>query len=86
MKIIVLFAYALYGIVIILSFFAGFQSSWLVIGTFALVTTYAYIAILIIFRQHWFKTLIKFWFLGGIYLFVLSMGVAVDFYLSLILL
>jgi hypothetical protein len=80
------FAYALYGIVIILSFFAGFQSSWLVIGTFALVTTYAYIAILIIFRQHWFKTLIKFWFLGGIYLFVLSMGVAVDFYLSLILL
>ncbi|HSI77889.1 MAG TPA: DUF3667 domain-containing protein [Lunatimonas sp.] len=80
------FAYALYGIVILLSFFGGIQSSWLVIGAFVLVTTYAYIALLKIYRQHWFKTLIKFWFLGGFYLFVLAMGVALDLYLSLILL
>ncbi|WP_158857286.1 DUF3667 domain-containing protein [Lunatibacter salilacus] len=80
------FAYALYGIVILLSFFGGFQSSWLMIGAFVLVTTYAYIALIKIYRQHWFKTLIKFWILGGFYLLVLSMGVAVDLYLSLILL
>lgn len=78
------FAYALYGIVILLSFFGGFTSLWLVNGAFILVTTYAYVALLRIYRQHWFKTLAKFWILGGLYLIVLGMGVSVDLYFSLI--
>jgi len=80
------FAYALYGIVILLSFFDGFTSAWFVIGAFVLVTTYAYLSLIKIYQQHWFKTLIKFWVLGGLYLFVLAFGMAAELYLSLILL
>ena len=80
------FAYALYGIVILLTFLGGIQSSWLIVGAFVWVTTYAYLALLKIYRQHWFKTLIKFWILGCLYLTVLLSGMAAELYLSLLLL
>ncbi|MDN3689907.1 DUF3667 domain-containing protein [Cyclobacterium jeungdonense] len=80
------FAYAIYGIVILLTFFGGIQSSWLILGAFVLVTTYAYLSFLKIYRHHWFKTLIKFWILGGLYLAVLLSGMAAELYLSLLLL
>ncbi|WP_439482185.1 DUF3667 domain-containing protein [Cyclobacterium plantarum] len=80
------FAYAIYGIVILLMFFGGIQSGWLIVGAFVLVTSYAYLALLKIYRQHWFKTLIKFWILGGLYLAVLLSGMAGELYLSLLLL
>ncbi|MFO7826073.1 MAG: DUF3667 domain-containing protein [Cyclobacterium sp.] len=80
------FAYALYGIVILLTFLGGIQSGWLIVGAFVWVTTYAYLALLKIYRQHWFKTLIKFWILGALYLTVLLSGMAAELYLSLLLL
>lgn len=79
-------AYAVYGLVILLSFWGDFKSSWYVIGAFVLVTTYSYVALLKIYRQHWFKTLVKFWILGGLYLLVLSTGMAFELYLSLLFL
>ncbi len=80
------FAYALYGTVILLAFFGGINSSWIFLAAFVWVTSYAYLALLRLYKQHWFKTLIKFWVLGGMYLTVLLVGMAAELYLSLLLL
>jgi hypothetical protein len=80
------FAYALYGLVILLNLSFGLQNNWLAEIAFILVTTYAYFAILRIFKQHWFRTLVKFWILGLGYLLVLLAGMGVELYFSLLLL
>lgn len=80
------FAYAVYGLVILLSLVFRIQNNWLAQIAFVLVTTYAYLSILRLFNQHWFRTLIKFWVLGFCYLLVLIGGFVLELYLSLILL
>lgn len=80
------FAYALYGMVILLNLVFSIQNNWLAEIAFVLVTTYAYLSILRIFNHHWFRTLVKFWVLGLCYLLVLFAGMGLELYLSLILL
>lgn len=80
------FAYALYGLVILLNLTFSLQNNWLSEMAFVLVTTYAYVAILRIFKQHWFRTLIKFWALGIGYFLVLLAGIGLELYFSLLML
>ncbi len=80
------FAYALYGLVILINHTFSIQNNWLAEIAFVLVTTYAYVAILRLFKQHWFRTLIKFWVLGIGYFLVLLAGMGLELYLSLLLL
>ncbi|MCR9254130.1 MAG: DUF3667 domain-containing protein [bacterium] len=43
-----------------------------------LVTLYSYISYITVYKQHWFKTLVKFALTGWMYGFVLSIGLAIE--------
>ncbi len=70
------FAYLIYGITLLITFYlidnqdvSGVNeiSDWVNMFSFILVSTYAYISFLKVYKQHWFKTLIKFNIHGFIY-------------------
>lgn len=74
------FAYFTYGITLLISFYLITDediSSFINIASFFLVSTYAYMSFLRVYKQHWFKTLIKFNIQGFVYfvlLFTFFMG------------
>lgn len=70
------FAYFIYGITLLITFYfidnqdlsgANEVSDWVNFFSFILVSTYAYISFLKVYKQHWFKTLIKFNIHGFLY-------------------
>jgi len=82
------FAYFLYGVFMIITFF------WLTdddFGTlanlfaFLVVTTYAYISFLRVYQQHWFKTLVKFNIVGGVYFSAILFFLFIEMMVSLLL-
>jgi len=80
------FAYLIYGIGILLIHFE-IGNPWTVIWiSFMMVTFYAFLSIKKIHGGGWFKTFFKFTLLGFIYLNILSMGLAFELYISLLLL
>ena len=74
------FSYFFYGISLLVIFFMVEDSSLrnnISLVSFILVSTYAYISFLKVYKQHWFKTFIKFNIVGSIYfLFILIFFVA----------
>ncbi|MEM9857925.1 MAG: DUF3667 domain-containing protein [Bacteroidota bacterium] len=64
------FAYFLYGISLIalLNIEDEDLSSYVGIASFLIVSTYAFVSFLRVYKQHWFKTLIKFNMTGAIYM------------------
>ncbi len=83
------FAYLIYGLTLIITYFyfASDRTSMLVNSSiFILVSTYAYISFLRVYKQHWFKTLVKFNIVGFIYLniilafFFLELAISVLLY------
>lgn len=68
------FAYLFYGVSLLIMLYAIDDEDWnSLFGSisFILVSTYAYISFLRVYKQHWFKTLIKFNITGMIYLFLI---------------
>ncbi|MEL7004471.1 MAG: hypothetical protein AAFN93_17320, partial [Bacteroidota bacterium] len=83
------FAYLFYGVCLLLILYATEDEDWQsLIGFigFIIVSTYAYISFLRVYKQHWFKTLIKFNLVGIIYnffiftFFVAEMLISMFFY------
>ena len=79
------FAYLIYGITILFTFYAIENedvSDWINLFSFVLVSTYTYISFLKVYKQHWFKALIKFNIHGFLYasflllFFVCSMAIS----------
>jgi hypothetical protein len=70
------FAYLIYGVTLMFTFYiiddgdvsgSNDASDWINFLAFVLVSTYAYISFLKVYKQHWFKTLIKFNIHGMLY-------------------
>lgn len=81
------FAYFLYGVsLIVMHFFLGDTAS-IVVGslTFILVSTYAYISFLKVYKQHWFKTLVKFNLTGVTYIVAIICFALLELVISLLL-
>ena len=79
------FAYLIYGITILFTFYVIENedvSDWINLFSFVLVSTYTYISFLKVYKQHWFKALIKFNIHGFLYasflllFFVCSMAIS----------
>jgi len=82
------FAYFLYGVFMIVSYYiiTNEDAGTLInIAGFLLVSTYAYISFLKVYKQHWFKTLVKFNIVGGIYLTAIFFFFLVEMMVSLLL-
>ncbi|SNS63283.1 Protein of unknown function [Belliella buryatensis] len=79
------FAYLIYGIGILLIQFLQFNSEWVIGLAFIWVSIYTYVSFKKIYRQGWFKTFLKFFLLGHIYVFFLSIGLMIELYITLLL-
>ncbi|MCA6075350.1 DUF3667 domain-containing protein [Fulvivirga sedimenti] len=69
------FAYFIYGITLIFTYFViknDGVSMFINFLIFVLVTTYAYLSFLRVYKQGWFKTLVKFNMVGFIYLILIT--------------
>ncbi|QCK14718.1 DUF3667 domain-containing protein [Mangrovivirga cuniculi] len=77
-------AYLVYGIVLLIQFKYDLSAS-IALYAFILVTTYSYISFLNVYKQGWFKTLIKFNILGFFYISFLQIAFAIEIILSLYL-
>lgn len=77
------FAYLIYGCGIFLFNLNMANSSMIIITCFVLVSTYAYISMMRIHRQHWLRTLLKFWVLGFVYFSTLFIAIGIELYVSL---
>ena len=74
------FVYLLYGLGLLLIFklissnVENYEAWRSILGLvfFVITTTYAYISFLKVYKQGWFKSLIKFWIVGAIYGFLLN--------------
>lgn len=78
------FAYLVYGTAILwmAKVKLGFSISFLL--AFVVVTAYAYFSMKNVSKQGWFKTLLKFWTIGLLYLTALVLAVTLELYLSLV--
>lgn len=79
------FSFFIYGLAMATLYWLIDSDNWAgMIGTgaFVLVTTYAYLSFKRVYGQKWFKTLIKFWLTGFIYIYILSFAVVVEMFLS----
>jgi len=88
------FAYLTYGITLLITFYmidnqdssgANELSDWINLFSFILVSTYAYISFLKVYKQHWFKTLIKFNIHGLVYAAILLLFFALEMGVSFLL-
>ncbi|SFW28499.1 Protein of unknown function [Sinomicrobium oceani] len=77
------FAYLIYGLGITLIYFGVGDATWVSIILFMLVSTYAYISLLNVYGQGWFKTLLKFNVLGFVYFVLFWVALCYEIYLSL---
>jgi hypothetical protein len=78
------FAYIIYGLGILWIFETEIGIAPVYFICFAGVTTYAYLSLMNVSKQGWFKTLIKFWTLGLFYIIALAMAATLELYISLI--
>lgn len=82
------FAYLAYGVSLLIMIYAieneNMQTTVGFIG-FLIVSTYAYFSFLRVYQQHWFKTLIKFNIAGFIYMSCISIFLACEMLLSMLL-
>ncbi|MDX1627926.1 MAG: DUF3667 domain-containing protein [Fulvivirga sp.] len=82
------FAYLIYGICLLLVIYAledSTFSTFFNLGAFLLVSTYAYISFLKVYKQHWFKTLIKFNIVGFAYFSIIMIFFVAEMIVSLLL-
>lgn len=80
------FAYLIYGIgILLLTYHIGdsHRVAWI---SFILVSLYAFLSIKRIQQSSWWKTTIRFFVLGFLYLNLLIMGLSIELYISLLLL
>ncbi|MBN3583686.1 DUF3667 domain-containing protein [Algoriphagus aestuarii] len=78
------FAYVIYGLAILWIAKTHIGVSTVTIGAFIGVSTYAYISMLNVLKQGWFKTLIKFWIIGFFYITAIALALSIELYISLI--
>lgn len=78
------FAYFIYGIGILWMFETETGIALVFLLCFVWVTTYAYISLMNVSKQGWFKTLLKLWVLGLFYFTVLITATLLELYISLI--
>ena len=80
------FAYFFYGITLLIIISVSESANgWIGFLGFVMVSTYAYISFLNVYKQHWFKTLIKFNLLGFTYAICLMMFLSVEIFISFML-
>lgn len=82
------FVYFLYGITLLIIVFIlekGPFKDVIAYGSIVLVSVYAYISFLKVYRQHWFKTLIKFFIIGCIYIFFIFIFFTAEMIISMLL-
>jgi len=82
------FAYLIYGITLLISFYyieSDSLSSWVNFFSFITVSTYAYVSFLKVYKQHWFKTLVKFNLQGLVYSFLLVLFFTFEMAVSFLL-
>ena len=81
------FAYFLYGISLIamLNIDDEDYASYIGIGAFLIVSTYAFISFLRVYKQGWFKTLVKFNLTGATYVTCIFVFFLVELVISFLL-
>lgn len=82
------FAYLFYGISLIFMLYVFEDedyASYFGIASFLIVSTYAYISFLRVYKQHWFKTLVKFNLTGGIYMMCIFVFFIAELLISFLL-
>jgi hypothetical protein len=79
------FAYFMYGLVFLWLVGTENNSLSVVLWVFILVSLYAYFSVKKVYAQGWFKTLFKFFVLGTVYLLLLTLGLLVEIYITLLL-
>ncbi len=82
------YAYFVYGIFILLTVFVVTDEDiGEILNTigFLIVTIYAFISFLKVYKQHWFKTIVKFNIVGGIYCFSIFLFFLLEMVVSLLL-
>ncbi|GHB28116.1 hypothetical protein GCM10008106_05850 [Mongoliitalea lutea] len=79
------FAYFIYGLAICWTFIDDYYAMQVFGWSFIIVTLYAYFSLKKVYAQPWFKTLLKFLFLGLIYVFFLLLGFILEIYVTLLL-
>ncbi|MGS2741317.1 DUF3667 domain-containing protein [Sinomicrobium sp. M5D2P17] len=77
------FAYLVYGIGIVMIHLKTANTNWVSVISFVLVSAYAYISLLNVYKQGWFKTLLKFNVLGFVYFLLFWIALSYELYLSL---
>lgn len=78
------FAYLIYGLGILWMFETEIGIILMFFTCFVWVSTYAYLSLMNVSKQGWFKTLLKFWVLGLFYFIALSIATMLELYISLI--
>jgi hypothetical protein len=88
------FAYLFYGLTLLITFYfiddqdvsdSNALGDWVNLFSFVLVSTYAYISFMKVYKQHWFKTLIKFNIHGLLYASLLMLFFAVEMAISFLM-
>ncbi|UGU18246.1 DUF3667 domain-containing protein [Sinomicrobium kalidii] len=80
------FAYLIYGIAIVLIYFKLGNAWWIGTISFLAVSLYTFVSVLKVYRQGWFKALIKFNILGFTYFFLFWIALIYELYISLLVL
>lgn len=82
------FAYIVYGLCIALLLMGSLSDpleDWVTIVSFLLVSVYAYTSFLRVYRQGWFKTLVKFMLVGWLYVWCLTIGFVLEMLISFLI-
>lgn len=77
------FAYLIYGIGIVLIHFKLGGAGWVGTISFLIVSVYTFMSVLRVYKQGWFRSLIKFNVLGFTYFFLFWIALIYELYLSL---
>ena len=78
------FAYVVYGFAFVAAMYwlPDGAGGWAVFISFILVSTHSYLSFLKVYQQGWFKTLIKFNFIGFVYFWLLKLGLFAEIFFS----
>ena len=78
------FAYVVYGFAFVAAMYwlPDGAGGWAVFISFILVSTHSYLSFLKVYQQGWFKTLIKFNFIGFVYFWLLILGLFAEIFFS----
>ena len=64
---------------------SGALAGWLITGLWIALAVQIFLSIRRVYRQGWFKTVVKFWLGGAIYLVILLLGLAGTFFATLVI-